>query len=162
MPGTVTTRGGRELALRFDAFPTRAHQKIEERIRSLVDTLEQRIEAAAPYKTGKLRSEITPKTYGEQPDRVAGYVSVFAPGAPGEYPKAATLEYGSNKVRRVFQRANILQRLGGSQRRIVARVTKPARIQAFAYLRNPFEAMRPEIVTSLNEAIAEVVAEDNA
>ena len=91
---TVTTRGERELALRFETFPARARQKIESRITSLIESLQSRAEAAAPRLTGALQSEITGRVYGE-PNRIAGYVSVYAPGVPREYAKAATLETGA-------------------------------------------------------------------
>ncbi len=160
---TVITRGDRELALTCDTFPQRAHQKIQRRITDLIERLDARIQAAAPYRTGRLQSEITPKVYGDQAERVAGYVSVYAPGVPNEYAKAATLEYGSNKARRIFQRSTgLLARLHGGRRRIVERMSAPARIQAFAYLRNPLEQMRPEVEAELNAALSETVDEANA
>lgn len=159
--GTVITRGDRELSLRFDAFPTQVHQRLVERITTLTESLQGRVEAAAPFKTGKLRSEIKPSLYGDQPTRVAGYVSIYAPGAQSEYAKAATLEYGSDKARRRFQKGGIAARINGSKRRIVAKMTQPVRIQAFAYLRGPFDAMRPEIQAELEATLADVVAEDN-
>ena len=44
----VTTRGERELALRFDTFPARARSKLQERIRSLTDEMEEQAQALAP------------------------------------------------------------------------------------------------------------------
>lgn len=157
----VVTRGEREISARFDTFPSRARQKLEERITALTEQLEARVEAAAPHRTGALRSEITSRVFANQSNRVAGYVSVYAPDRPGEYPKAATLEYGSNKPRRMFERGGgIAARLGLRQRRIANRVSKPARIEAFAYLRGPLDQMRPEIEAGLNEAVAEAAAEE--
>jgi hypothetical protein len=157
----VVTRGEREVSLRFDTFPGRARKKIEERIGALTARLESRVEAAAPFRTGKLRGEITERDFADNPDRVAGYVSVFAGSDSNEYAKAATLEYGTSKPRRAFQRASgIIDRLGLSKRRIVAKLSKPVRIDAFEYLRRPLEAMRPEIETELNEALAEAAAEN--
>jgi len=147
----ITTKGERELALRFDTFPQRARQKLEERITGLTDALLTRIQAATPYRTGKLRGEEASRVYDDQPERVAGYVSVT-----GEFPKAATLEYGTEKVRKRFSKS-LASRLGG--RRLADRVTKPAHIAAFRYLRGPFEEMRPEIEAALTEALAEVAAE---
>jgi hypothetical protein len=155
----VITRGDRELGLRFDVFPDQARKKLEERIRGLTEQLDERVAAAAPVRTGKLRTEIASRTFSGQ-QRVAGYVSVYAPGVPTEYPKAATLEYGSNKVRRVRERLSFLGRLGGVKARLVKRAAgKPAHIAAFRYLRGPFEGMRAEIEAALDEAIAETVAE---
>lgn len=162
MATTVSTRGERELALRFDTLPARVHKKLEQRITALTDALQARIEAAAPYKTGKLRSEVTGRVYAGQSDRVAGYVSIYSPGDSKEYPKAATLEYGTDKPRRSFERATKIDALfGRSRRRILSKVSRPVHIAAFAYLRGPFDSMRPEIQAALEEAIAEAAAEDD-
>jgi len=158
----VITKGDRKLSLQFDTFPERARQKLKNRIESLVATLEGRSEQAAPYRTGALRSEIRSRTFADQPNRVAGYVSVYAPGNPKEYPKAATLEYGSNKVRRILERGtSLMDRLGRPKRRVIGHASKAAHIEAYMFLRKPLEEMRPEIEASLNEALAEVTAEAN-
>lgn len=159
---TVTTRGERELTLRFDTFPARAHQRLEQRIGDLVAQLDAKSQAAAPVDTGRLRSEITEKVYGDSPDRVAGYVSVFAPGNPKEYPKAATLEYGSDKVRKIYSNSRSMLDRFGRKRRIVERMTKAAHIQAYKYLRAPLETMRGEIEAALDGALADVAAEESA
>lgn len=163
MSGAAVITGERELSLKFDTFPSRARQALEARITALTDALQARIEATAPVKTGKLRSEIADRVYADNPNRIAGRVSVYAPGAAGEYAKAATLEYGSNKPRRIFKRGGgIAARVARGNRRIVERMSKPARIQAFRYLRNPLEEMRPEIEAELLQALSEVVDEENA
>jgi hypothetical protein len=158
---TVVTRGEREVSARFETFPTRARAKLEERIAALTQQLQVRVQAAAPFRTGKLRSEITKRDYADNPDRVAGYVSVYADGDSNEYAKAATLEYGTNKPRRAFERtgAGVIARLGRSKRRIVAKLSKPVRIEAFKYLREPLADMKPEIELALNEAVAQAAAE---
>jgi hypothetical protein len=157
---TAETTGDRELALRFETFPTRARAKLVDRITSLTDTLHARVEAATPHLTGKLQSEITSKVYADNPDRVAGYVEVYAPGAPGEYPKAATLEYGSDKPRRAFERTGgLLSRLGKPRRRIAGRVSASVHIEAFRYLRGPFADLESEMYAELNAALAEAANE---
>lgn len=157
----LITRGANELALRFDKFPTVAHKKLEERMGKVVEALRARAQAAAPKKTGKLASEITGRVFADQPDRIAGYVTVFAGNDAKEYPKAATLEYGTDKPRRAFERANggILARLGASKRRVTARVSKPVHIRAFKYLRGSIESMRPEIEAELAAGLAEATKE---
>lgn len=153
----VITRGERELSDRFEKFPLWARDRLEARIRNIVDTLQSRSEAAAPFKTGKLRSEVRKRTFADQPTRIAGYVDVFAGSDSGEYPKAATLEYGTNKPRRIFERAAngaiLLGHKGRKTFRLVARITKPVHIRAFRYLRQPLQGMRAEIETQLNSAI---------
>jgi hypothetical protein len=153
----VITRGEREISLRFDTFPSKLQGKLEQRIRALTEELEQRVEAATPVKTGLLRSEIKENVYtGETSNRVAGYVSVFAGNIKNEYAKAATLEYGSNKVRKLSER------LAGPSKKLERRLFKAAHIEAFRYLRGPFEAMRPEIQAALEETVAEAAAEDES
>jgi len=162
MTVTVTVRGDRELALLFDQFPERMRGKLRERITALVSQLEGEIEAVTPVKTGRLRSEITERIYSDDPSRVAGYVSVYAASVTGEYAKAATLEYGTNKARRLTERRSLIARaFGRGRRRIVASMSKPVHIAARRYLRGPFETMEPEIRAALEEAMAEAVAEGN-
>lgn len=160
MADAVVLRGDTELSLRFDSFPQRARQRLEDRIASLTEALQARIEAAAPVRTGALRSEIKGRMYADNPNRVAGYVSVFAPGVASAYPKAATLEYGTSKPRRVYQRG-VATRLGRANRRVIQRISKPARIQAFRYLRGPFEDMEQSMRDELNSVLAELIDEDN-
>ena len=142
---TVVVRGEREVIQRFDQFPEFARTKLEKKIRSLIDTLQSRVQAAAPFKEGTLRSEIGSRVYADNPNRIAGYVGVYAQD-PREYPKAATLEYGSDAVR---------HRFAAAQARLVERVTRPVHIKAFEYLRGPFAAMIPEIEAGLAEALQE-------
>lgn len=152
-------KGERELAVRFETFPQDARQRIEQRINAFVDRLQGRIQGAAPYRTGRLRSEIKGRVYSTQ-TRVAGYVSVYAPGAPNEYPKAATLEYGSNKPRRAFERGGgLVARLTGSRRRIVSRISKPVHIDALRYLRGPFDDLAPEFRAEIDAALNEVTTQ---
>lgn len=154
---TVVTRGDRETSLRFEKFPSKLTARLEQKIRELTELLDARVEAATPKKTGLLRTEITPKVYtGDSGDRVAGYVSVFAGGLAKEYPKAATLEYGSNKTRK------LAARLAAPTKRLEQRLSKRVHFEAFRYLRGPFEEMQPEIEAGLEETVAETVAEDEA
>lgn len=161
MVATVVTRGAREISLRFEAFPRKVHDKLQERIGELTAQLQAMVEAAAPKLTGLLRSEVTERTYGDAPERIAGYVQVYAPGVPGEYAKAATLEYGTNKPRRIPDANGVLHRFGKGQKAIQSRLTKPVHTEAFRYLRGPLEEMTPQVRASLEEAIAEVEAETN-
>lgn len=157
---TVVTRGAREVSLRFDTFPDRVKARLTARIDELTTQLQASVMAAAPFRNGRLRGEITARAYNDKPDRIAGYVSVFAGSDAGEYPKAATLEYGSTKARRVFSKTETFITRRGKVRRVVDRYTKPAMLTARRYLRDPLEEMLPEITAALEEAVAEAVAED--
>jgi len=167
MTVTVTTRGARELALRFDHFPPQLQGKLEERIGEITTALYGAVSAAAigrfAHPTGLLQSEVRRRVYGDSPDRVAGVVSVFAGGDQNEYAKAATLEYGSKRGRKVAARAGsgAWMRITGSSRRVYARISSPAVIAAYRYLRDPLDEARPEIVAALTEAISEVIAEED-
>jgi hypothetical protein len=156
----LITRGDRELALRFEKFPTQAHAKLEGRMHKLVDSLQAHAEALAPNRTGRLKTEIKSRVFADSPTRIAGYVEVYAPGVPGEYAKAATLEYGTDKPRRVLVErfSKLLGRF--SKRRLVARVTKPIHIRAFRYLRGASAEIRGEVETELAAALAEAAAEN--
>jgi hypothetical protein len=162
MPGAaVVTRGGQELVLQFQDFPEKARARLESRIHGLIDQLEGAVREAAPVRTGKLRSEITERIYSDQPSRIAGYVQVYAPGVAEAYPKAATLEYGTDKPRRIPDHGGIFRRLGEGQKRIESRLTAAAHIEAFRYLRGPFEEMEGDFQTELQQALDELVAEGN-
>ena len=164
IPVTMTTRGERELALRFESFPVQLHDKLLARITGLTAELESRIEAATPVgKTGKLRSEETQRIFGDVATRVAGYVGIYAPGGgSGAYAKAATIEYGTNKPRRAFEkRGSMVDGLYSPRRRIINKLSKPVHIEAFRYLRGPLEAMRSEIEAALAEVVSSTVDEAN-
>lgn len=152
----VTITGAREVELKFDEFPREMHGKLLERITAVTENLRARIEAAAPNKTGRLKSEIKARIFSSQ-NRIAGYVSVYAPGIEGEYAKAATLEYGTDKPRRAFER--IAGRFGKTRRRILDRISKPVHIEALRYIRGPFDEFTPEIQAELQSAVDEAVKE---
>jgi hypothetical protein len=157
MPGAVVTRGASELSLRFESFPAKARAILEQRIVSLTSRLQSAVEEAAPKRTGKLASEIVERIFADQASRVAGYVQVYAPQSPDEYAKAATLEYGSNKPRRLADHGGIFRRLGAGQRRIESRLTKPTHIEAFRYLHGPFEELKPQMQEQLQAALQEAI-----
>jgi hypothetical protein len=158
----VITRGDRELSTQFEEFPSRARDRLKERIYALTARLEERIQAAAPVRTGLLRTEIKSRTYDDAVSRIAGYVSVQAGSRTSEYAKAATLEYGSNKARkRIDRTGSIMARFDAGGRNIARRISKTPHIEAFRYLRGPLEEMRDEIEGELNQAIADVVSEES-
>lgn len=155
----TTITGEREVELKFDTFPQVIHSRLQQRITEIIETLQSNVEAARPVtpgKSGKLRSEVKARIYNSQ-NRIAGYVSIYAPGSDGEYAKAATLEYGSNKPRHAVER--IVGRMGRTRRRILDRISKPVHIEAFRYLRGPFDAMAPGIQADLESVVSEAASE---
>ena len=157
----VALTGEREVALRLERFPAELHTRLVQAVRELTDELYARIIDTEPFKTGKLKSETLEREFSDNPDRIAGYVSIYAPGDPDEYAKAATLEYGTDKPRKVPDRAHgFLMRLNGSHRRIAARLSsQPVHIEARRYLRGPLAAMRSAVEARLEQAIAAAVGE---
>lgn len=157
----VVTRGDKEISLRFDQFPQQFKEAIKSEIDALVAEALQRSQKAAPKKTGKLRGELKGRTFvGET--RVAGYVSVYAGGDSNEYVKAATLEYGSKKPRRIFKQDAYTVTKRGKKRRVVDRFTRPAIIREFRYLRGSLDEMQPEIKRRLQAVIESQVESANA
>ena len=154
---TVITRGARELSLRIESFPDLVKKKLVERINALTEELQERVIAAAPYKTGKLKSEIIKRTFGDRDSRVAGYVSVYAQDDNKEYAKAATLEYGTRHPRRMSGKNGIALRFGKGQKTVIGRAIKTVGIRPFEYLRGPIDAMRGEIVAQLESAVEEAL-----
>ena len=58
------------------------------------------------------------------------------------------------------ERGSAVGRLFSRTQRMERRLSKTPHIEAFRYLRGPFEEMKPEIQAGLDEALAEAVAED--
>jgi hypothetical protein len=156
----TTMRGERELTARFETITPKLREAIKARMQGIGKSLQARIQELAPYKTGLLRSEITLRVFDDAKNRVAAYVGVYAPQNPTrEYPKAATLEYGSKKARK-FRAEVFSARLGRMTKRgMVERMTRPVTIQARRYLRGGLASMEGEINAEIDAAIAEVVAE---
>lgn len=155
MTVSVRVTGAREVAANLEAIPARLRKRLKSRIGELTEELKAEVVAAAPMRTGRLRSEITARLYADHKDRIAGYVSVYAPGVPNEYVKAGALEYG----RHAFPGTRRLIR--GNNRRAKERISKGNRIGAFRYLRGPLAAMRETALTVIAETVAEVTAESN-
>jgi hypothetical protein len=159
----TTIAGQREVELKFDTFPQVIHSRLQQRITEITESLRARAEAAAPRGAGpvhkghgRLHTEISARIYNSE-NRIAGYVSVYAPGLADEYAKAATLEYGSNKPRHAVER--VVGRMGRTRRRILDRISRPVHIEAFRYLRGPFDEMAPGIQADLESVVAEAASE---
>lgn len=153
---SVITRGMREISQRLEDFPPFLQEKLTERIGVLTEQLWEGVESVVPHRTGKLAGEIASRLYS-QPQRIAGYVSVYAPGRPNEYPKAGALEYGWWAA--PHPTSGVMSRLLGNNRRAKARTAGATHVAAARYLRGPLAAMKPEAVAALDEAVAEAIAE---
>jgi hypothetical protein len=157
--------GDREVALGYERFPDELRDRIRARMQRIVDRLESASRDAAPYKTGKLKSEIHGRVYADNPQRVAGYVQVTAAGGGSdEYRKAGALEYGVNKSRSIAGRLagrNLVSRLR-SQRVRDRLINSPIHQRAYRYLRGPLDEMRGEIEAEMTEAIGEATQQGSS
>lgn len=145
---------GLEVQERLGALPGRLRRRLTRRITELTKELQAEVIAAAPMRTGRLRSEIKARVFSDR-KHVGGYVSVYAPGVKGEYVKAGALEYGRHAypgTRRLIH---------GKNRRAKARLSKGNRINAFRYLRGPLSRMHDEALAAISEAVTEATAESN-
>ena len=86
--------GDRRIIARFGEWPKELHDSLLARIRALTDALEGRVQALAPERTGKLKSEITSRLF-DDPQKIKGLVTLDGGLSGSEYAKAAALEYGA-------------------------------------------------------------------
>lgn len=156
--GVIVT-GDREVALKFEQFPARAHDSLLARIRSLTSTLAARVRSAAPSKTGKLRSTIADAIYDDAPKKIVGRVFVNA-----DYAKAGALEYGAHRRAKVGAHDAKLDHVWGRKLSapttvIVEAFTRRSNVVAKRFLRSSLTQMHGEIEAGLHEAVLKA-AED--
>jgi hypothetical protein len=163
MPVKVT--GDDRVLQMLDRMPDLVKTKLRERITAMIEGLAGAVRAATPYKTGKLRSEISSRVFSDKPGRVAGYVSVQAAGNVQEILKAATLEYGSHKWRAAVRaggsrKDKVWERLTRGKKRIRLRLDRSRKlIVARMYLRGPMRDMSGEMLDELADAVDQAVQE---
>lgn len=153
--------GDRKLGLRFEKFPEVAREALTRRITALTAELLDRVRAAEPEKTGKLRSETSSIVLSNE-RKIAGIVRIRT-DIKGEYAKAAALEYGARKSTRVKEHAMGLSHFWAKaveprQVMVAAYNRKPDIAQHF-FLRGPLEAMKGEIFAELEAAMIEAEGE---
>jgi hypothetical protein len=156
----VESKGGRAFTLRLDQFPKDLHDELRARMQGVTEQLEAKARGLAPYKTGTLRSEITGRTFSDVETRVASYTNVFAPNPPpgkNEYAKAATLEYGSDKARKI--NAKSVSNIGRITEKAKSRA---AHIEAFLYLRGALDEIQAQAIPEIQAAVDAAVAKGNA
>jgi hypothetical protein len=139
-------------------MPDDLKKKLKATISVLTHQLLARVQAAEPFRTGRLRAA-THAFVDERPDFVRGRVRILATGRAN--PLAArfgALEYGGPGVRRAGKKVKVkgYTRHGASLR---AYERKQPRIRARRFLRGPAAAMRPQIKTELEAAIGQTLKE---
>jgi hypothetical protein len=133
---------------------------LREAITRLTDQLLERVRAAEPYRTGKLRQE-TQAFVDVKDDEVRGRVRILGTGGRGHNVAAAALEYGAHRVVNVRAHqehlSHVFDRATDSQFVAVRAYQRRANIQAKRFLRDPAQAMRPQVRAELERVISEAV-----
>ncbi|MDE3016330.1 MAG: hypothetical protein KGI29_05335 [Pseudomonadota bacterium] len=143
--------GDRRIIARFGEWPKELHDSLLARIRALTDALEGRVQALAPERTGKLKSEITSRLF-DDPQKIKGMVTLDGGLSRSEYIKAAALEYGAHGGVKVRSYSRTIAEAFG-------RDISPARINVSAYSRITNIEARVYLRGGLADVEAEATAE---
>lgn len=146
--------GERRLQALFDGLPQRLEARLYAGMQRVAERLLAAVEAAEPDRTGKLRRETVSFVHRGEAAIVAG-VTVHG-ASKSDFGKAAALEYGSHRMIEVHLR----RRMGGLARRYRATsfalsdyYERRTNIAADRYLRDPFAALRSDIIAELETAV---------
>lgn len=151
------------LVARVDGLHDAVRQRVVVAMTRIEARLEAGVRAAAPSKTGALRSQVGGRVYQDNPNRVAAYVGVYSRDA-GASRKAAALEYGSRglsvpiqaheaKLAHIFGRA-----IAPIQVTRQAHTRIPA-VKPHNFLRGTFTAQRSAILAELQAALDRAIRE---
>lgn len=156
----VTVTGDRKVALRFETFPTKLHDRLLSRITALTAVLAAKVRARVPVLTGKLKSEITQRVFDDAPRKITGRISV-----DGEYAKAGALEFGAHGSARVdahMARLNLVfgHRLGAPLQVMVAAHRRTLNLPAKRFMRGPFLESGAAIKAELEDAVSDTIEEN--
>jgi hypothetical protein len=156
----VIVKNERALFERFDAFPVRSLDILRTKVTETTHILLGLARAAAPSRTGTLRSQIKSRII-ENPNRVVGVVGLID-GVPRKaFGKAGALEYGSHKSISVKAHSQNLDHFFSkaiAPRDVSVRAyTRQTNIEAHNFLRGPLEAVegifKAEVEDGLQEAL---------
>ena len=155
----VTVAGDRAVSIKFDTFPTRAHDSLLARISSLTDSLAARVRGAIHSKTGKLRSTISEAVYDDQPKKISGRVFVDE-----DYAKAAAEEYGAHGKAQVSAHSASLdhvwsRKLASPTTVLVSAHSRRMNIAAQKFLRGSLAADSGDIQQQLRDAVEKSLGE---
>ena len=152
----VVITGDRRVVARFSEWPKELHDALLTRIRALTDTLEDRVRALAPERTGKLKEEIISRVF-DDPQKIKGLVTLEGGLSKSEYIKAAALEYGAHGGVKVRKSSRTITEAFGrdiSPTRIdVKAYTRIANIDARYYLRGGLADVEEEATAEFREVI---------
>lgn len=161
MIGVTFSVDERRLEAHLDRMSDRLRSKLSERITSLTAQLLERIHAAEPMRTGRLRSE-TQMLVDHGEDWVRGRVRIMGQGREHN-EAAAALEYGAQRsfnVRAYMEkRSAVFGRSIAPEPITVKAYRRHANIRPRRFLRDPAEAMRSRIEAEIQAAIDDAVRE---
>lgn len=162
----IDIEGDRQSGLRFEEFPDHLHDEFLAEINSLSNELANRIEAAAPSKTGTLRSQVRLRMF-DQEDRIRGYIDIEGRKGSTDFAKAGALEYGSKGKPTKISAHNMRldhywnHRLAAPTTVLVEAYERTPDIAEHSFMRGPLAAMRPEILKRLTDVVERAVADAN-
>lgn len=162
----VDITGARRVGLRFEQFPDELYEALREEIEALTIELLERVKAATPDRTGRLRSQERMRLFADK-DRITGYVDVAGARGSQDYAKAGALEYGAHRPTKVDAHNMRLDhywatKLSAPETVLVSAYTRTPHIEEFSFERGPLAAMAPEITERLNEIVEAEAAKANA
>ena len=158
----VDIAGDTRAVLRFERFPSVAHDRLLVTLQSLERRLEAAVLAEEPEKSGELKSLTGGRVY-DHGDRIAAVVGVRTT-TPAQARKAAALEYGSRgasitvsahtaKLDHLWSRAISPIMVN------VPSFTRTPSITARRFLRGPIQALHDDAITEMRAALDAAVAE---
>lgn len=165
----ATMSGAREVAAHLETLPPAFRKRLKPRITVIAEALQANVVESIPARKSRrwssslppLAQFITERTFDDRPGRIAAYVSVYAPGQGGEYPKAATLEYGRKTARNDAITGHRLARKAALKaERLRDRASVAVNLQAYEYLRGPLSRMRDDFLVAVDETVVEMTAEN--
>lgn len=156
MSYTVAIKGTNSAGLRFEQFPSLAHDRLVETITDMTEVLEAAVRAGAPHgRTGRLAASV--RSGVEQSDtRVRGWVSLT--GDANAVRKAAALEYGSTGEPfdvKTYTRTldQVFGKLEEPFQQIVDAYKRAGGLEELQFLHTPFDASKQAAIDAMNAAV---------
>ena len=157
----VDIAGDTRAVLRFERFPTLAHDLLLATLQSLERRLEAAVLAEEPEKSGELKSLTGGRVY-DHGDRIAAVVGVRAMTAQ-EARKAMALEFGSHRSIEVKAHKASLDHLWsrafGPIQVNVAGHSRTTNIDAQRFLRGPLDEIRDQAQAEMQAAVDLAIAD---
>ena len=152
----VKIEGDRAAGLRFETFPTYAHDRLLTSLQNIERRLEAAVRSAVPRKSGELQQLIGGRVYDHK-TRIAAVVGLGSKD-PTEIKKTLSLEFGS-RGKSVTLRAHGMRLAHFWDTQVTERIVRiPSHsripnIMARRFMRDPFQAMRSSALAEMEAAV---------